>query len=100
MLKFLSAVLLPLFLLKIRSVRILDTVVWSGHCFGRSLLPGPWDTIELTLIVGFVCPFVVFVDPTYLGATIVVVCLTILNLSLCRIPALLPSVLMFCVHFR
>ena len=30
-----------------------------------------WDTIEVTLQVGFICPFVV-IDPTYLGATIVV----------------------------
>ena len=42
-----------------------------------------WDTIEVTLQVGFICPFVV-IDPTYLGATIVVaqaLCLTIFNLS-------------------
>ena len=27
-----------------------------------------WDTVKLTLKVGFICPFVV-IDPTYLGAT-------------------------------
>ena len=40
--------------------------------------------IKITLKVGFICPFVV-IDPTDLGATIVVaqaLCLTIFNLSL------------------
>ena len=42
-----------------------------------------WDAVELTLKVGFICPFVVD-DPTDLGATIVVaqaLCLSIFNLS-------------------
>ena len=42
-----------------------------------------WDTVKLTLKVGFICPFVVD-DPTDLGATIVVaqaLCLSIFNLS-------------------
>ena len=42
-----------------------------------------WDAVQLTLQVGFICPFVV-IDPTDFGATIVVaqaVCLTIFNLS-------------------
>ena len=44
---------------------------------------GQWDAVKLTLQVGFICPFVV-IDPTDLGATIVVaqaLCLTIFNLS-------------------
>ena len=42
-----------------------------------------WDSVKLTLQVGFICPFVVE-DPTDLGATIVVaqaLCLSIFNLS-------------------
>ena len=75
-----SALLLLRFLLKIRSVRILDTIC------SRTLLwlfSPAWDAVKLTLHVGFICPFVV-VDPTDLGATIVVakaLCLTIFNLS-------------------
>ena len=45
-----------------------------GHCFGYSL----WDTVKLTLQVGCIFPFV-FIDPTNIGATIMVaqaLCLT------------------------
>ena len=47
------------------------------------LFSSAWDAVQLTLQVGFICPFVV-IDPTDLGATIVVaqaLCLTIFNLS-------------------
>ena len=43
-----------------------------------------WDAVQLTLQVGFICPFVV-IDPTDLGATIVVaqaLCLTIFKFNL------------------
>ena len=76
-----SAVLLQRFLLKIKSVRILDTIVCSGTLLW--LFSPAWDTVKLTLQVGFICPFVV-IYPTDLGATIVVaqaLCLTIFNLS-------------------
>ena len=75
-----SALLLLRFLLKIRSVRILDTIC------SRTLLwlfSPAWDAVKLTLHVGFICPFVV-IDPIDLGATIVVapaLCLTIFNVS-------------------
>ncbi len=58
-----NAALLPLFLSKIRSVRMLDTIVCSG-----ALVWAVWqfspacDTVQLTLEVGFICPFVV-IDP-------------------------------------
>ena len=43
-------------LLKIRSIRILDTIVCSGHCFGCSLLHGtPLKSSQNV----FTCPFVV-----------------------------------------
>ena len=64
-----SAVLLPRFLLKIRFVRILDTMVCSGASLWLFSLA--WDAVKLTLQVGFISPFVV-IDPTGLGATIVV----------------------------
>jgi hypothetical protein len=48
-------VLLSLFILKIRSVNMLDTMVW--------LFSPAWDAIKLTLEFGFICPFVV-IDPT------------------------------------
>ena len=88
-----SAVLLLRFLLKIRSVRILDTVI----CYETLLwLFSPaWDAVILTLQVGFIRPFVV-IDPTDLGATIVVgqtLCLTIFNLSPTQKPAFLPMVI-------
>ena len=76
-----SAVLLLRFLLKIRSVRILDTIVCSGTLLW--LFSPAWDANKLTLQVGFICPFVV-IDPTNLGAIIVVaqaLCLSIFNLS-------------------
>ena len=76
-----SAVLLLRFLLKIRSVRIQDTIVCSGTLLW--LFSPAWDAVKLTLQVGFICPFVV-IDPIDLGATIVVaqaVYLTIFNLS-------------------
>ena len=56
------------------SVRGIAVSVFSGL--------GVWDAIEFTLRVGFVYPFVV-VDPTCLGATILVaqaLCLTAFNL--------------------
>ena len=37
----------------------------------RWLFSPAWDTVKLTLKVGFICPFVV-IDPTNLSATIVV----------------------------
>ena len=61
-----SVVLLLRFLLRIRSVRILDTIVRSGTLLW--LFSPAWDAVELTLQVGFVCPFVV-IDPTDLGMT-------------------------------
>ena len=64
-----SAVLLPRFLLEIRFVRILDTIVCSGALLW--LFSPAWDAVKLTLQVGFISPFVV-IDPTELGATIVV----------------------------
>ena len=51
-----SAVLLLRFLLKIRSIRILDTIVCSGTLLW--LFSPAWDAIKLTLQVGFICPFV------------------------------------------
>ena len=76
-----SAVLLLRFLLKIRSVRILDTIICSEAFLW--LFSPTWDSVKLTLKVGFICPFMV-IDPTDLGTTIVVTqdwCLTIFNLS-------------------
>ena len=64
-----SAVLLLSFLLKIRSVRILDKIVCLGTLLW--LFSPTWDAVKLTLQVSFICPFVV-IDPTHLGATIVV----------------------------
>ena len=62
-----------------------DQVLDTGVCSGTFLwLFSPtWNTVKLTLKVGFICPFVV-IDPTNLGATIVLAqawCLTIFNLS-------------------
>ena len=69
-----SAVLLLRFLLKIiRSVRILDTIVCLWTLLW--LFSPSWDAVKLTLVV---------IDPTNLGATIVVaqtLCLIIFNLS-------------------
>ena len=76
-----SAVHFPLFLLKVRYVRILDTFVCSGALIWLFSLA--WDAVKLTLKVGFICPFVVN-DPTDLGATIVVaqaLCLSIFKIS-------------------
>ena len=53
------------FLLNIRSVRILDTIVHSRTLLW--LFSQAWDAVELTLQVGFIYPFVVL-DPTNLGA--------------------------------
>jgi hypothetical protein len=61
--------LFPLLLLKIRSVRMLDTIVCSEPLVW--LFSPAWDAVILTLDVGFICPFVV-IDPTDLGATTVV----------------------------
>ncbi len=61
--------LLPLLLLKFRSVRILETIVCSGPLVW--LFSPAWDAVILTLDVGFICPFVV-IDPTDEGATTVV----------------------------
>ena len=76
------------FFLKIRSVWIMDTIVCSLNCFGCSHLPGPaWDSIQFSLKIGFICPFVVIglgpFDPANLGATIVfaqALCLTVFHL--------------------
>jgi hypothetical protein len=56
-----DAVLLPLLLLKVRSVRMLDTNVCSEPLVW--LFSPAWDAVILTLDVGFICPFVV-IDPT------------------------------------
>ncbi len=53
--------LFPLLLLKIRSIRILDTIVCSESLVW--LFSPAWDVVILTLDVVFVCPFVV-IDPT------------------------------------
>ena len=76
-----SSVLLLRFFLKIRSARILYTIVCPGTLLWLFSLA--WDTIKPTLQVGFICPFVVL-DPTCLDSTIMVaqaLCLTIFNLS-------------------
>jgi hypothetical protein len=52
---------LPLLLLKIRSVRMLDTIVRSEPLV--RLFSPAWDAVILTLDVGCICPFVV-IDPT------------------------------------
>ncbi len=55
---------LQLLLLKIRSVRMLQTIiVWSGSLVCQWLFSPAWDAVTLTLDVGFICPFVV-IDPT------------------------------------
>ena len=80
---FRQAALLPPFLLKIRPVRILDTIVCSGSLLWLFSPDWPGDAFELTLKVGFICPFVV-IDPTDLGATQKLsqaICLSIFNLS-------------------
>jgi hypothetical protein len=48
---------LPLLRLKIWSVRMLDMIACSGPV-GWLFSPA-WDTVMLTLDVGFICPFVV-----------------------------------------
>jgi hypothetical protein len=56
-----DAALLLLLLLKIRSVRMLDTIVCSGPLvwlFSLAL-----DAVILTMDVEFICPFMV-IDPT------------------------------------
>jgi hypothetical protein len=53
--------LLPLLLLKIRSVRMLDMIVCSGPSVW--LFSPVWDAVKLTREFGFICPFVV-IDPT------------------------------------
>ena len=64
-----SVALLLRFLLKIRSFRIPDTIICLGTFLW--LFSPAWDAIELTLHVGFICPFVV-IGPTDLGEIIVV----------------------------
>ena len=64
-----DAVLLPWFLLKVRYVRKLDMFMCLGALIW--LYSPAWDAVQLTLKVGFICPFVVD-DPTCLGATMVV----------------------------
>ena len=57
--------------------------MFGDIALGLWLFSPAWDALKLTLQNGFVCPFVVM-DPTNLGATIVVaqaLCLTILDLS-------------------
>ena len=61
-----KADIIPRFLLKIRSVRILDTLVCSKKLLW--LFSPSWDAVNLTLKVGFIWLFVV-IDPTDLGAT-------------------------------
>ena len=58
------AVLLLRFLLKIRFIRILDTIVCSETLLW--LFSRVWDAIKITFQVGFMCPFVV-IDPTDFG---------------------------------
>ena len=68
-------------LLKIRSVRILDTIICLGTLLW--LFSQARDAVQIILRVGFICPFVV-INPTNLGVTIVVaqvLCLTIFYLS-------------------
>ena len=69
-----SAVLLQWFLLKIRFVRTLDTIVFWGALLW--LFFSALQVVELTLQASFVCPFVVIVThwPFRLGTTIVVAC--------------------------
>ena len=45
------------FHLKIRSLRIMDTIVCFGAFIG--LISRACDAVELTLVVGVICPFVV-----------------------------------------
>ena len=86
--------------LKILSVRMMysawqwyTVVFWA--LLGCSLLPERgWDTAELTLKIGFICPFE-FIDPIKLGEAIMVAqpsCLNIFRYS-GRIPAILPKVI-------
>ena len=85
--------LLPWFLLKVRYVRILDMFVCPGALIW--LFSPALDAVNLTLKVGFICPFVVD-DPTYLVATIVVaqaLCLSIFNLSPMQKTCLGPMVI-------
>jgi hypothetical protein len=56
-----DAALLPLLLSKIRSVRMLDSIICSEPLVW--LFSPAWDAVILTLDVGFICPFVV-IDPT------------------------------------
>ena len=86
-------VLHPWFLLKVRYDRILDTLVCLGALIW--LFSPACDAVNLTLKVGFICPFVVD-DPTYLGATIVVaqaLCCPSSTYPLRRKPAFLPMVI-------
>ena len=68
-----SAVLLLEFVLKIRTFRTLDIIFKLCSATLLWLFSSAWDAIKLTLQVGFIsgCLFVV-IDPTNLGATIVV----------------------------
>ena len=61
----------------------------------RWLFSPAWDAVELTLKIGFICPFVV-IDSNAFSATIFVaeaLCLIILNLSPTQQPAFLPKVM-------
>ena len=84
-----SAVLLR-FLLNIRSVRILDTIICLGHCFGSF----PW---LVTLCGHGTHPLVVIASgPADFVATIVVaqaLCLTIFNISQIKMPAFQPWII-------
>jgi hypothetical protein len=51
----------PLFLLRIRSVRLLDATACSEPLVW--LFSSAWDAAELTLEVDLICPFVA-IDPT------------------------------------
>ena len=85
--------------------RLLQYCIQSHLRVCAWLFSPAWDAVELTLRVGFICPFVVF-DLTDLGADILIaqgvihreyliliaqaVCLTTFNLSRRGIPASLP----------
>ncbi len=83
-----DAVLLPLLLLKVRSVRMLDMIVCSEPLVW--LFSPAWDAGILTLDAGLICPFVV-IEPADFGATTVVAPgRTIDTYPQRRIPAFVP----------
>ena len=69
---------------------ILDTIVCSGALLW--LFSSAWDTVELTLKVGFICLFAV-IDPNNLGVSIEVAKALWMSIyTRHRIPALLPII--------